>query len=195
MVEKAAGIRIAGTSDEALKAKTGRPWDEWFALLDEAGALEMEHPEIARYLSEQHGVPGWWCQKITGGYEQERKGRLKHQMPDGYQVGASKTVQAPLAELYAAWNDETRRHRWLAEPGLQVRKATPEKSLRIAWIDGKSRVDVLFIAKGERRSQVNLQHSKLAEAGVAEQMKAYWAEAMERLKEYLEMEDYPGTPK
>ena len=186
MVEKGSAKPIAGTSDEALKAKTGKTWEEWFAILDAAGAMEMEHPDIARYLSEQHRVPGWWTQKVTGGYEQERKGRQKHQMPEGYQVSVSKTIQVPLTDLYAAWSEGKARLRWLEEPAIQVRKATPAKSLRMTWIDGKSSLEVLFSARGEQRSQVSLQHSKLPGAAEAERMKAYWAQALDRLKILLE---------
>ena len=40
-----------GMSDEAIKKGSGKSWDEWFALLDAWGALEMTHTEIARYIS------------------------------------------------------------------------------------------------------------------------------------------------
>jgi hypothetical protein len=30
-------------SDEAVKAKTGKTWKEWFAILDKAGASELSH--------------------------------------------------------------------------------------------------------------------------------------------------------
>ena len=32
----------AGISDEAVRAKTGRTWGEWFAILDGAGARKLE---------------------------------------------------------------------------------------------------------------------------------------------------------
>src|SRR5687768_242594 len=39
-------------SDDAVKAKTGKVWKEWFAILDKAGAKNMTHQEIVRYLRE-----------------------------------------------------------------------------------------------------------------------------------------------
>jgi uncharacterized protein YndB with AHSA1/START domain len=185
MTENNTPKRIAGTSDESLKAKTGRTWEEWFALLDSAGAMEMNHPEIAILLKEKQGVPDWWCQKITGGYEQERKGREKHQMPQGFQISASKTVNAPLGKLYAAWSDKEQRNGWLQELGLYIRKATLEKSLRITWIDGKSNIEVLFSAKGTARSQVSVQHNKLSDANEAAQLKEYWNEKLDQLDRFL----------
>ena len=41
-------------SDEAVKAKTGKKWDQWFPILDKAGAKEMSHQDIVK-LS-QHEV-------------------------------------------------------------------------------------------------------------------------------------------
>ena len=33
-------------SDEAVRAKTGKTWDEWLAILDAAGARSMGNKEI-----------------------------------------------------------------------------------------------------------------------------------------------------
>ncbi|HET9291576.1 MAG TPA: DUF4287 domain-containing protein, partial [Actinomycetes bacterium] len=59
-------------SEQAIRANTGRGWDEWFALLDEWGGAERPHPEIVRWLVGEHGVPGWWAQGVTVGYERAR---------------------------------------------------------------------------------------------------------------------------
>jgi uncharacterized protein YndB with AHSA1/START domain len=68
---------------------------------------------------------------------------------------------------------------------FQVRKATPNKSLRIIWSDGSS-VEASFSAKGENKSQVTVQHSRLPDAEQAERMKAFWADALGKLNRYLE---------
>jgi len=39
---------VLATSDEAIRSRTGRGWEEWFNLLDEWGAPERSHTEIAR---------------------------------------------------------------------------------------------------------------------------------------------------
>ena len=41
--------RLAGMSDEAVKAKTGCAWDRWVVALDMAKASEMTHREIASH--------------------------------------------------------------------------------------------------------------------------------------------------
>ena len=44
------------SSDEAVKAKTGKVWAEWFKILDKAGAKKWPHKEIAMYLYEKKKV-------------------------------------------------------------------------------------------------------------------------------------------
>ncbi|MSQ34011.1 MAG: hypothetical protein EXR60_06320 [Dehalococcoidia bacterium] len=176
--------KIAGIGDAAVKAKTGKIWQEWLTLLDAADAQKMDHPAIARHLSEQ-GCPYWWSHMVTVGYEQESGLREKHQTPSGYRISGSKTIVVPLSALYAAWEDATARRRWLKAPGLRVRRATEGKSIRIAWADGSS-VDVDFYTRGPAKSQVTVQHGKLAGAEEAARMQAFWAQALGQLKRTLE---------
>ena len=172
-------------SDEAVQAKTGRTWDEWFAALDAAGAREMDHKQIVAHLSGRQGIGPWWQQMVTVAYEQARGKRAKHQKADGFQVSGSRTVGVPVDRLFAAWNDEAVRRRWLPEAEFTVRKATPGRSLRLAWGDGTS-VDVNLYAKDGAKSQVTIEHSKLPDAEEAARRKAWWSEALDRLRDLLE---------
>ena len=172
-------------SDEAVKAKTGKVWVEWFAILDAAGAQHMTHKEIVAVLSEGYGVGAWWQQMVTVTYEQARGLREKHEMPSGYQISRSKTLDVPLETVFTAWADEAQRSGWLTKPRLRLRKANPGKSARFTWIDGQSVVEARFTAKGPERTQVTVQHDKLSDAEQAEQMKAYWGEALENLAQWL----------
>lgn len=177
--------KVAGISDAAVQAKTGKTWNEWFAILDKAGAKKLDHPAIAVCLSRQPGINPWWQQMVTVGYEQARGLRVKHETPQGYSVSRSKTLDVPVSTLYRAWNDRKARARWLEDNGLTVRKATADKSMRITWSDGKSSVEALFYAKGKQKSQVTVQHNKLANARQATQMKTYWGACLERLQTFL----------
>lgn len=172
-------------SDEAVQSKTGKSWEEWFAILDAAGGREMSHQEIVACLSAEHGVGPWWQQMVTVTYERARGKRVKHETPAGFQVSGSRTIQVPVSRLFAAWNDETFRRRWLPEADFTVRKTTPDKSLRLAWGDG-TRVEVNLYPKGEAKSQVTVDHQKLPDAQEAARRKAWWGEALDRLREILE---------
>jgi hypothetical protein len=174
-------------SDEVLRDNTGRAWDEWFALLDAWGAVERPHPEIARWLVEEHQVGGWWAQGVTVGYEQARGLRSPGQRRGGlFEVNASKTVAVPVDRLYAAFADPVLRERWLPGAAVEVRTARPAKSLRANWEDGSTRLVVGFTARGDAKSQVALVHERVPDAGTADKLKAFWRERMAALKELLE---------
>src|SRR3954447_18706336 len=50
----AKGQKFNGIGSEAVFAKTGKTWPQWFKILDAAGAKKMEHKAIIGVLSEQH---------------------------------------------------------------------------------------------------------------------------------------------
>ena len=98
----------------------------------------------------------------------------------------SRTVNVPLAKLYKTFATDKARGAWLGENNLQVRKATPNKSMRITWTDQKTSLEINFYPKSSDKSQVVVQHSKLANASAASKMKTYWTKALDRLRESLE---------
>jgi uncharacterized protein YndB with AHSA1/START domain len=174
-------------SDDVLRANTGRTWDEWFILLDRWGAAERPHPEIARWLNEEQGVPGWWAQGVTVGYEQARGLRGPGQRRGGlFEVNASKTVAVPVDRLYEAFMDPGLRERWLPGARLEVRAATPGKSIRANWDDGSTRLVIALTARGDAKSQLALVHERVPDAEVAAELKAWWRERVAVLKEVLE---------
>jgi hypothetical protein len=181
-------IRYNGVSDAAVRDATGKGWHDWFAILDAVDAQTWPHSQIARYLAQEQGAPDWWAQMVTVGYEQARGLRIPGQKADGFAVSASRTLAAPPAAVFAAWVSEDRRALWLPNIQWTVTKATENKSLRILWADNVSRLDVEFRKKGEAKSQVALQHSKLPAAEAVAEYKAFWSEALERLRLCVEQQ-------
>jgi hypothetical protein len=178
--------KVAGIGAKAVQARTDKSWAKWLTVLDKAGGKKMDHASLARYVHEQYGIPGWWAQMVTVGYEQARGLREKHQKPEGYEISRSKTINVGVSALFAAWQDKRRRERWLPKTPLTIRRATRNKSLRIAWIDGKTSVDANFYAKGTSKSQITVQHRKLNTAKEAARMKSFWKDRLEGLKLLLE---------
>jgi hypothetical protein len=183
--EAAAEPDLSGlASGEALAAATGRGWDEWFAVLDAWGAAEREHGEIARHLMSEHGVPGWWSQTVTVGYERARGLRAKHERPNGFSVSVSRTVAVPVDRLLASFADAGERERIV--PGLVPR---PTRAPRVARFDRPSdgtRVITSCEAKGPAKSTAYVQVDRLADAKAAERAKAEWRGVLDRLKVMLE---------
>jgi hypothetical protein len=171
--------KITGMSDEAVRAKTGRTWGEWFRVLDKAGAKKMAHRDIADLLYSKHKLPGWWAQMVTVGYERARGLRRIHETASGFSMNRSRTLTVPLGRLYAAWAEKKLRERWLREK-FTLRKQTRNKSLRIAWHDGTS-LEVLFYPRGAGKSVVTIQQRKLASAKAVAAQKSYWGGKLDRL--------------
>jgi uncharacterized protein YndB with AHSA1/START domain len=172
-------------SDAAVKAKTGKAWAGWFAILDKAGAKKLDHKAIVAFIHEKYGLGPWWEQMVTVNYEQSRGLRKPHEKSEGDEIAKSKTFAVPLAALYDAWNDKEKRCQWLKDTGFEIRKATPEKSLRFTWVDGETQVVADFYSQGASKTQVAVQHSKLPSAKAAANMKAYWAAQLASLQVFL----------
>lgn len=174
-------------SDEAVKARTGKVWGEWFDILDQAGAKKWKHQEISAYLTDEHKVGPWWGQMIAVPYEHARGLREKFQKCSGeFSASGSRTLNVPIAKLYDAWTNEKLRGRWLPDGKIEITTATRNKSLRAKWDDGKSRLSVNFYAKGAGKCQAAVDHMKLANSKECARMKTYWFEALNRLETYLQ---------
>ena len=180
--------RPLATSDAAILERTGRGWEEWFDLLDDWGAAERTHREIARWVAAQLGVDplAWNAQAVAGSYERARGLREVGEKPDGFAITASKTVAVPVERLFQAFVDESARRSWLPDGRLRERTATRPRSARFDWGEGETRVNVTFDAKGEAKSTAALEHARLADAAEAERMRAHWRERLDLLKTQLE---------
>lgn len=164
---------------EPVVRNTGRPYDEWFALLDGWGGTERTHGEIAARLAAESGMSGWWCQNVTVEYERARGLRPARGSRDGtHNAGASRTVAVPVEALYAAFMGRY--------PELRERTTRPNRSARFDWEDGSTRVNVAFTAKDGGRSHVAVSHERIPDAATADRLKAMWRERLAELKVVLE---------
>ena len=174
-------------ADEKVQAATGHVWGEWFALLDQWGAVDREHPEIATWISAEHGVSGWWAQTVTVEYERARGLRPFRGDRDGtHNVSASKTLGVPVERLFEAWSDPELRAAWLGGVELRERTARPSRTARYDWEDGSTRVIVGFEAMGEFKSRVAISHERLPNEDEALRLKVFWRERLAELKAVFE---------
>ena len=66
-----------------------------------------------------------------------------------------------------------------------MRRATPNRSMRITRSDDKTSVDVNFYEKGAQKSHVTVQYTKLPDSSEADRMKVFWKAALDRLANAL----------
>jgi hypothetical protein len=168
-----------GQSDDAIRRGSGKGWKEWIRILDAWGARERSHTEIARHVSGELGVTGWWAQAVTVGYERARGLRAPNQKSDGYCAYASKTVYAPVDELAEAFTKASARRRWL-DPGTLQATSSTGRSARFS-APGSTRVLAYFEDKGPGTSQVSIQHERLDGPDDVATWRAFWRERLSRL--------------
>jgi hypothetical protein len=175
--------RVNGVADDTVKAKTGKKWEEWFKMLDKAGARMMDHQEIAQLVDREFGLTPWWRQLLTVGYEQDRGIRQKHQRGTQYEVDRSRTVAGPVSAVWAAFHDPATLERWLPGVAFQVARSTPHKILHLDWPD-KTRAVVMFSEKSGK-TKVVISHERLKNFEDIERLQSFWSAALDRLQQAL----------
>jgi len=169
---------LAGMSDESVRAKTGRTWKQWVQTLDAIDGASLRHRDLAQRVYEDFGVPDWWSQTVTVGYERIRGLREIGQRRGGaYEVSKSKTFPVNVGALYRAFSYRRLRKRWLGVAEFEMRTATADKSMRVTWSDGTS-VEIYFVGKGASKSQVTIQHRKLPSKAESDKVKQFWSERL-----------------
>jgi hypothetical protein len=174
---------VAGMSDATVSKATGRTWAQWVRALDAEKSAAKPHRDIAKYVSSL-GTPSWWTQMVTVGYERIRGLRERGQRRGGlHQAGKSRTFDAPVEKLFAAFADARRRRRWLPVK-VTIRSMKPPKRMRMTWED-ETAVVFEFTPKGPKKSSVALSHQKLPDKTAAAAKKKQWGEHLDRLAEFL----------
>ena len=182
--------KIAGMSDDSVKARTGCTWERWVRSLDRDGAAELSHREIAKLVHEKYKIGPWWTQTVAVGYERIKGLRGRGQKRDGsFGASKSRTFDVPVAVLFEAWADRGIRKQWLDGATVKVRTATAPRSMRIDWReqngDASRIVAVGFFAKGKDKSSVAVDHAKVADRETANRIKSYWSARFDALGEVL----------
>jgi len=171
-------MRAQTVSEEAVTKATGKRWKQWFALLKKAKADMLSHAAIARKLSEEHGVSGWWAQSITVEFERFIGRRAVGQTSAGdYQATITRTLPGPIDDALKAWQ---RLVRGRAEFDGVPLAAKPTVSKTEKWrywrasLEDGSKVTVTIGAKPDGKAQLAINHDKLAGKRGVVRWKAYW---------------------
>jgi hypothetical protein len=177
-------------SDERIRERTGRGWEEWFDLLDSWGAESMGHTELAKRVAEVQDIHvlAWDTQAVATSFERSRGMQAVGQRVgrDGFVASASKTMAAGAEQVFTAVVDPSQRAGWLPDLALSERTVTKPTSARFDVGDGTTRLHVTLEAKGPARSTVTVEHSRLADGDEREARKAYWRTALASLQAEVE---------
>ena len=168
-------------ADERVREATGRGWDEWCDLIDGWAGHTGGHTAVATHLREVHGVPGWWAQAVTGGWERITGRRLPNQMTDGtFTANRSRTVAIPVAELREALLDEEARLDLFPGLATELRSRPTSKAIRVRIGPGSALFDLA--PKPDGRTTVSVSHERLPTVDDLEQWKSYWSDWLTALE-------------
>lgn len=172
---------MAGMSDEAVKAATGRNWGEWRSWLDAGGAKDKPHKQIASEL-QAAGVSGWWAQTVTVGYERLIGRRAVGQRCDGaYSASASRTVTGDLDSGLAQWlalvGDRAEFNGVAAESEPRTSATATWRYWKVDFEDG-SRATLAISAKPGDKIVLAMSHDRIGDEVAADRWKLWWKELL-----------------
>lgn len=176
--------------DRAVLEATGRRWDDWCDLIDASPVAEADHPAIARHLTEDHGLDGWWAQAVTVGYERITGRRLPGQRSDGtFAASRSATIAGDADALRARLLDDAERAALFPGQTTTLRSRPTSKNLRIAM--GSGVAELSLAPRTDGRVTVTVQHHQLASPDEVAHWKAFWGDWLADLPRTLT--DLPRT--
>lgn len=167
-------------TDVAIRAKTGKGWDDWFAALDRAGAAKLAHTAIAALLRDKMGAGRWYGQMIAVSYERARGLRAMNQKCDGqFSVSATKVLSVPLPRLFKTATGK--QADWFPKGVFEETSRTTDKYWRGKW-KKDARLSIGFYARGEGKSSIAVDCEKLADVAAVEKERAAWKAALAKLE-------------
>ncbi|MBM3790025.1 MAG: hypothetical protein FJW35_06695 [Acidobacteria bacterium] len=191
--------------DAACRARTGKTMSEWFAAIDARGGAGAGRRETINWLYEQMNKDVWWPTTVWVEFERARGiVNKKDGLAEGYNICVTKTIAAPVAEVYRAFTDPAA-GQWLglAAPAAEGTaysddggnsgtwlRLRPGKDVRLKWqtagVNTATQVDGMFADKGKGKTGITLNHQRIQTREEADGLREAWAAAFERLKARLE---------
>jgi len=166
-------------SDEQVRAKTGKGWNEWVAAIDAGPGRASGHTAIAAWLVGE-GVDAWWAQGVTVGFERITGLRMPGQMPDGtFTVSRSRVIAMTPAELRALLLDDASRSDLLPDFAVTLLSRPDAKTPRFAFVRGGETLGQISFATdaaSAARTRLTVTHTKLPGHDEGELWKEFWGE-------------------
>ena len=134
------GRRRCTMSDEAIRRRTGRGWEEWFDLLDAWGAAETNaHGDRAlggrRALDQGLGR----ARRSPSASSAPAVRRAVGEHADGSAITVLEDRAVPVDRCSRRSFDASVRERWLPDGELRERTTKKPRSARFDWGDGETR--------------------------------------------------------
>lgn len=204
---KPSTVHVPALDDKSVKAATGRTLKEWFTILEKAGGVAKTRRDLTWVIAEEKGIDDWWRTTIVVEYERAHRKPEKDGRPMGYGICATKTIAAPVADVYALWADGKSWAKWfgtkakadIREGGTYssadgdagtFTRVRENKDLRFTWENPRhphsGPVDVVFQAKSAGKTTILVNHNRIQTREQADQLREEWGAALTTVKDMLE---------
>lgn len=166
--------------DDAIRAATGRGWDDWCELIEAWPGHVDGHTAIAAHVHETSEITHWWSQAVTVGYERIAGIRVPYQRSDGtFAANRSRTITVDVQELRALLLDPEARVDLFPGYDTTLRSKPATKALRIGIGPGVAIFDLQALSGG--RGKVAVSHEQLRSVEEVEQWRHWWAEWLDAI--------------
>lgn len=172
----------SSSMNKQLVATTGRSFDDWFDILDNAGAESWPHWRIKRYLGGKRKNDEWWASAVAEAYE---RARGFNPARSAYSARATKTIHASVKEVWKLIDNEDERRAWL-DIELEERSRQTPSALYCELADGSKvtislRENTSSASNKTKTTLVTIRHSGLANEASLDETKAFWRSALATL--------------
>lgn len=176
------GRMVKPTNTNAVASATGRSWEEWVRLLDQAGARQLNHTSIAalalELMPKSAEQPEWWAQGTAVAFAQHAGLRVPGQTSTGeFQLSTTRTVAGTKDEVMQTWlklvESRTEFDGVPVEGEASTSSTERWRYWRVRLADG-TRVAINIGDKPTDKSSVGLVHSKLDSAEAIERWRPIW---------------------
>ena len=192
-------------TDQAVKKATGKTWNEWFKVLDDEGARQLDYRQIIGLLGEKGYLENrWWQQEVTIGYEEARGKRAVGRNAGAvFQIDVQKTLPVDEKKAWKLITSPDGLRTWLgAAPRSELKKGLGYRTkdgtigqflaidegnhIRLSWHprgwETSTTLQVRFVPRGDKTS-IRFLHEKLAGERERERMCSHWQYVLDRLEE------------
>ncbi len=191
-------------TDAECKKATGKTLKQWFKELDGIDGLKLGLRACTQHIYSQH-ADAWWPTTIFVEYEAHHNVTKKDGLAEGYSICVTKTISAPVAEVYKTWTSP-KFAQIFGDGGTQSVKVDgtiackagckgtfsrirPDKDLRFTWVHSGCRapmqVDVQFQDRKGKCLMI-VMTSRIQTRAEADGLRNAWSEALNRLKALCE---------
>jgi uncharacterized protein YndB with AHSA1/START domain len=191
-------------TDAACKEATGQTLSHWIAAIEAKPELKGKRRDaVNMWLYPEMGKNLWWA--TTSWVEFERKHGIvqKDGRIEGYNICVTKTINAPIEKVFAAWTsgdlawfgDSARLLDDKSIEDANSNRATAlrlreNKDLRYGWKAGcgcdETQFDVAFTDNGKGGTGLMLNHNRIQTRDESDGLRRAWGDAFNRLKSALE---------